>query len=87
MTAEEKADLHVILLQALRAKGDVGRTVEALLHHVRMIGGFQISKPELESECQQLADKNWITRMDLDLGLPRYCIAPIGVAKLTQSGL
>jgi hypothetical protein len=88
MTPTEQAQLHVILLQALRSKGDLGRTVEALLHDARMIGGFDaITKPQLESELKQLADKNWIAPMEFDLGLPRFRIAALGLSKLTEARL
>lgn len=88
MSPTEQAQLHVILLQSLRAKGDLGRTVEALLHDARMLGGFDaLNKAQLEQECEAMRFKDWIAPMEFDLGLKRFRITALGVSKLAENKL
>ena len=88
MSTDEQAQLHVVLLQALRAKGDFGRTEATLLTDARMAGGFDIDLAALQVELRQLADvKKWIIAMAVDLGPKRWCITAIGTRKLAEAGL
>ena len=88
MTAAEQADLHILLLQFLRAKKDIGRIDSALLNDVRLAGGFdQVTLVQLNVELAILAEKMWIAPMDFDLGPRRWVLTTRGETKLTAAGL
>lgn len=86
MSSEERGQLHVLILQALRAKADLGRTEDALLNDARM-GGHDLGLQELRVELRQLEQKTWIDRLNVDLGPRRWRLAPLGESALRTSGL
>jgi hypothetical protein len=85
MTESEKAMLHVSVLQALKAAGDVGRPEERLLTDARM-AGFDLTLPALQSELRTVADKNWITAFS-PIGVKRYRVTELGKSVLVEAGL
>jgi len=87
MIAAEENDLHVLVLQILRSKKDLGRTEPALLNDVRLSGGFEIELAELQVQLRALGDKSWIVPMRSELAAKRWVIAPLGETKLLQAGL
>lgn len=88
MTSDEQSQLHVVILQALRAKAEIGRPEDALLNDARLAGGFEISLPALQVELRHLSDvKKWIIPMAMDLGPKRWAITALGRRKLEEAGL
>lgn len=86
MNALDQAALHVVLLQHLRTKHDLGRTADALLNDARM-QGHTLTLPGLAAELRLLGDKNWIAPMALELGPHRWRITALGESKLAEAGL
>lgn len=86
MTEADQASLHVSILQALKAAGDVGRPEDRLLTDARMAGFGDITMPVLQSELRTLADRNWIISFS-PIGAKRYRATDLGKSKLVEAGL
>lgn len=88
MDPKEQAELHVLLLQMLRRKGDLGRTEDALLNDVRLTGGFDLDIFGLQQQLRVLAnEKRWIIQIPAELALKRWRITDLGTSKLAEAGL
>lgn len=90
MTPTEKSQLHVALLQVLRAAGDLGRPEERLVTDMRMAGFAAITLPELQEELRALADKEggaWVLPEASPFGGVRWAATAKGLRKLTEAGL
>lgn len=85
MTVDEKARLHVAILQALRSLGDLGMTESQLLNHVRQVG-FDVALPALQVELRAICDRNNAAAF-APLGGRRYRITELGESKLAEAGL
>lgn len=86
MTAAEITSLHIALLQALKAAGDVGRPEERLLTDARMAGFNALTVPTLQRELRALADRSLVNTFTPIAGL-RYRITSLGNAQLDEAGL
>jgi hypothetical protein len=86
MTDSDQALLHVTILQALKAAGDLGRPEDRMLNDVRL-AGFDLTAPALQSELRTLGDKNWITPFSPAIGPKRHRITELGKSKLVEVGL
>ena len=86
MTAQDQRSLHVVVLQMLRAKRDLGRLEDALLNDARM-QGHELTLAQLEGELRLLGDKNWIAPMELPLTGKRWRITALGESILTEAKL
>lgn len=86
MNEADRRNLHIVLLQMLRAKRDLGRLEDALLNDARM-QGHDIVLSQLQEELRDLAARLLIDPMDSELTGKRWVITPLGESKLRQANL
>ncbi len=87
MTASERDDLHVLVLQILREKKEIGIAEAALMNLLVKRGGYQGTLPLLQVELRALGEKIWIAPWDVDLSARRWIITTRGELKLAEAGL
>lgn len=86
MSPADQAQLHVSLLQVLRATSDIGRPEERMLNDARM-AGHDLTFPALRVELRVLSDKGWIAEMPQMIGGPRFRITATGRSILEEQRL
>ena len=85
MSPTERSNLHIAILQTLRAIGATGQNESGLANAARL-AGFDLTLAELGVELRAVADENLIAAFT-PLGGKRWRITALGESQLAEAGL
>ncbi len=86
MTDDQKTALRLVLLQTLRAAGELGLPDMQLLTAARVGGHADLTRPELLATLRDLADDRAVAPFSQISGR-RWRITALGESQLAEAGL